>query len=326
MIDEIDKKPLVSIIIPVFNVQDYLDDCVSSAVNQTWERIEILLIDDGSSDSSGTICDNWQKKDSRVRVIHRENSGVSSSRNWGIHNSLGSYILFLDADDYLAPQAVEKLYLSIESTDSSLSIGSNTCFFEGTDIEYFNRLPETKTMSGEEFSQGMYSWQNQYAWGKLFSRDAIIPEAGEEVLFREDLCFSEDIEWLARVLVQTKMISCVSEPLYYYRIGRSGSATTEIRRTYNERYITSVLAAYEAAISTYKKAHMKPPIEFFYRRISFSAEGERTLKQDGRKTGRYFGTAFRETLRGLSRASGKQQLKEVLHYAKQYVKARTGKK
>ena len=104
---------LISIIIPVYNVEKYLEDCLNSVVNQTYKNLEIILIDDGSTDNSGKICDLYAKKDNRIVVIHKENAGVSSARNVGLKIAKGLYIGFVDPDDYIAEDMYEILYQNI---------------------------------------------------------------------------------------------------------------------------------------------------------------------------------------------------------------------
>ena len=93
---------LISVIVPVYNVEEYLDRCIESIVNQTYKNLEILLIDDGSTDNSYNICDKWAKKDNRIKVVHKENGGVSSARNVGLDVATGDYIGFVDSDDYIS--------------------------------------------------------------------------------------------------------------------------------------------------------------------------------------------------------------------------------
>ena len=100
-------EPLVSIIVPIYNVEKYLDQCVASLIQQTHHNIEILLIDDGSPDNAPAICDAWQHKDERVHVLHKTNSGVSASRNAGLHAAKGEYVCFVDGDDWVEPDFVE---------------------------------------------------------------------------------------------------------------------------------------------------------------------------------------------------------------------------
>jgi len=99
---------LISVIVPVYNVAEYLNTCISSIINQTYPNLEILLIDDGSTDSSGQLCDAWEKKDGRIQVIHKENGGLSDARNTGLKAASGEWIIFVDSDDFIYPTLIEK--------------------------------------------------------------------------------------------------------------------------------------------------------------------------------------------------------------------------
>ena len=113
-------KALVTVVIPVYNVEKYLEYCIKSVVEQTCSEIEILLIDDGSTDGCPEICDEWAGKDSRIRVIHKENQGLGLARNTGIENATGKYICFFDSDDYIAKDTVEKIYGLAEKEKSDI--------------------------------------------------------------------------------------------------------------------------------------------------------------------------------------------------------------
>lgn len=115
-------KKIISVVVPVYNVQLYIGDCIKSILNQSYNNIELLLIDDGSIDKSGVICDEFAKKDGRIKVIHKPNGGVSSARNEGIKAATGDYIMFVDGDDLLENEALEKMFSKIEST------GADACF------------------------------------------------------------------------------------------------------------------------------------------------------------------------------------------------------
>ena len=114
--------PEISIIVPVYKVEKYLRHCVDSILAQTFTDFELLLIDDGSPDNSGAICDEYAEKDNRVRVFHKENGGVSSARNLGLDNARGTYIMFCDSDDYVADNWAEKLYEFMNYNEANLSI------------------------------------------------------------------------------------------------------------------------------------------------------------------------------------------------------------
>ena len=104
------NEQLISVIVAVYNVEKYLDKCVESIVNQTYHELEIILVDDGSKDNSGKICDEWAEKDSRIHVIHKQNGGLSDARNYGLKASNGEWICFVDGDDYISLNMYEKLY------------------------------------------------------------------------------------------------------------------------------------------------------------------------------------------------------------------------
>lgn len=113
---------MISVIIPIYNVEEYLEKCVNSVLNQTYSDLEIILVDDGSTDNSGKICDELKNKDNRIIVIHQENQGLSAARNAGIAKALGEYIAFVDSDDYIMEDMYETLYKNLEKTDADISI------------------------------------------------------------------------------------------------------------------------------------------------------------------------------------------------------------
>ena len=125
--------PKVSVVIPVYNVEKYLDRCIDSVVNQTYRNIEIILVDDGSPDGCPKKCDEWSEKDSRIKVIHKENQGLGMARNTGIDNATGEYIFFFDSDDFVETTLVEKCLFAIKTTASDAAVfGRYDYFDDGT--------------------------------------------------------------------------------------------------------------------------------------------------------------------------------------------------
>ena len=114
----------VTVIIPIYNVEKYVRQAIESAINQTYQNIEIILVDDGSTDSSRTICDEYKLKDNRIKVVHKKNGGLSDARNAGLENSTGEYLMFLDSDDFLEIDAVENMYKEISQKDADYVIGN----------------------------------------------------------------------------------------------------------------------------------------------------------------------------------------------------------
>lgn len=110
----------ISVIVPVYNVEDYLEECINSILGQTYKNLEIILVDDGSTDNSSKICDIYEKKDKRIKVIHKENGGLSSARNEGLKYRTGEYISFVDSDDFIDKTMYEKLYSAIKKYDADV--------------------------------------------------------------------------------------------------------------------------------------------------------------------------------------------------------------
>ena len=119
----VNNEPLVSVIVPIYNSGKYLDKCIDSIVNQTYKNLEIILVDDGSTDNAPEICDEWAKKDERIKVIHQENGGVSKARNVGLDNVTGEYISFVDSDDYVVRNYIDFLYYNLHAYGADISMG-----------------------------------------------------------------------------------------------------------------------------------------------------------------------------------------------------------
>lgn len=213
---------IISVIIPIYNVQQYLDRCVKSVADQTYSHLEIILVDDGSPDDCGRMCDDWARRDGRIKVIHKENGGLSDARNAGIDAAKGDYIMFVDSDDYIAPDMVQRLYDALTGASADMSL-CNLLYVD----ENGNPLPERnanspirdEVISGDEALQKLSLPQNHYyvvAWNKLYRR----------LLFR-GIRFPkgkihEDEFTAHHLLGQCTRIACVAEPCYFY-VQRSGS-------------------------------------------------------------------------------------------------------
>lgn len=214
---------LISIIVPVYNVAPYLDECLESICSQTYGNLEVILIDDGSTDESGEICDRWREKDPRVRVIHQQNAGVSSARNAGLDVCTGDLISFVDSDDWLDLRMFEKLLRCLRENEADAAM----CGF----VDYPHGAPVEKGLFQVppcDFSGTVYQMmrRNGYftaLWAKLFRRDLIYRE-GNPVRFDPALSFGEDEVWLLEVLRRAGRTAFVPEALYTWR-PREGSVT-----------------------------------------------------------------------------------------------------
>lgn len=206
---------MVSIIVPVYNIKEYLPACVKSLTEQTCRELEILLVDDGSTDGSGALCDRFQ--DPRIRVIHKENGGLSSARNAGLEAVTGEWILFVDGDDYLIPDAVERL-LTAATTETDM------IQFAYREVPEDGWLPDTQPTDTQlcttlpDFLRQLYALGGigASACTKLFSRRLF-----SELRFREGI-LHEDEELMTRLLPQCGQVLYTGWELYGYRI-RPGS-------------------------------------------------------------------------------------------------------
>ena len=200
-------SPLISIIVPVYNAEDCLENCVESILNQECQNFELLLIDDGSPDRSGEICDVYAVKDSRIRVFHKENGGVSMARNMGLEMARGEWVIFIDADDSIAPGFLNLLN---DNTGYDLIIGGYKTLPKGEVFYDFDVTFHGDTM-GEFVARHLW---NGYVWGKFY-KASILRDA--RIRFRTDLIVYEDLIFNLDYLLQCDSIRMVPFCLYLYK-------------------------------------------------------------------------------------------------------------
>lgn len=202
----------ISVIVPVYNVEKYLDNCVESIINQTYKDLEIILVDDGSPDKCPQMCDEWAKKDNRVKVIHKKNGGLSSARNAGIDIAIGDYLMFVDSDDYISYNMCEKLLTRIVQDNTDLCIcGVEKVYPDGKESEFSNI--EDGVMTKEEFfdkMEGICGWCWVVAWNKLYKK-CIFND-----LRYPDKKLYEDEFVIHKIIYKANTISSVGDPLYHY--------------------------------------------------------------------------------------------------------------
>lgn len=206
-------EPKISIIVPVYNVAEYLGKCVESILNQTFVDFELILVNDGSKDKSGEICDEYAEKDSRVKVIHGKNAGLSVARNTGINAARGEYIGFVDSDDWIEPDMYEALYESCALSKSEISIiGMREVSEEGkTLIEYIPVHVNLREIL-----------KRAYAWNKLFKRELFV---NNNLYFIEGKCY-EDLELIPKLFITCNKVTNVNKVGYNY-LKRRGSITSD---------------------------------------------------------------------------------------------------
>ena len=201
---------LISVIVPVYKVEEYLNRAVESIVNQTYRNLEIILVDDGSPDNCPVMCDAWAQKDARIRVIHKENGGVSSARNAGLKAAKGEWISFVDADDWIHPQFVEITYS--QTKHSNADVIAVNCFRCNDEVPFENIDCENIVFSPVEVEA---IFRNRiirnYVWGKLYKAEIIKSRS-----FDEKLVFGEDSAFNAEIFTDENHVYYSDEKLYYY--------------------------------------------------------------------------------------------------------------
>lgn len=204
---------LITVIVPVYNVQSYLAKCLESIVKQTYNNLQIILVDDGSPDDCPRICDEWAKKDKRIEVIHKINGGLSDARNVGLRNAKGSYICFVDSDDILDEHYIEWLYEAIYDNDAKMAVCDIECFNDGDLIKKSNIKPPYRIYSPEEALKQILQGTGirAIACNKLYSSDIL---DGEKFVYGKH---HEDEFFTYRIVDKADKIAFLPVPLYYYR-------------------------------------------------------------------------------------------------------------
>ena len=211
---------LISIIIPVYNVEKYLRQCLDSVLSQTYKSIELILIDDGSTDSSGKICDEYANMYSQIKVVHQNNAGLSAARNAGIKLAKGDYIGFVDSDDKISPLMYEKLLCSITEEGSDMSICDYLMIINGRKTTNKCNKLSNECIEGKELFFRIVNYDVRYivAWNKLYKKDLFLKLKFPVGKIHEDEFLAHRIAW------KCTKVSIVSDSLYYYRV-RNNSIT-----------------------------------------------------------------------------------------------------
>lgn len=205
----------VSIIVPVYQVESYIRQCVDSILAQTFADFELILVDDGSKDMSGQICDAYAAKDARVKVIHKENGGLSDARNRGMDQMTGNYFMFVDSDDYIAPTMVESLYKSILNEHADIAACNYLNFFENDREKDFATSIQSEILTGAEIFYNRKNERNYgiwtVAWNKLYKKERF-----GNIRFRFGK-YHEDEFWANDIYRMHIKVITIPECLYYYR-------------------------------------------------------------------------------------------------------------
>lgn len=216
---------MISLIVPVYNIEQHLPQCLESIINQTFKDLEILLVDDGSQDCCSEICNAYSRKDNRIKVYHTKNCGLSAARNYGITKATGEYLGFVDGDDWIEPDMFETLLKNIQEQEADVSIcgfyseyPKKTIADNVVNKVFDNKHDLLKALISGKLGHGV--------WNKLYRKKVF-----KDYRFPEKRVF-EDIATLYKVFAVMKKAVCISKPLYHYRIRKNS-----ITQTYSWKYL-----------------------------------------------------------------------------------------
>lgn len=251
------EKALISIIIPVYKVEKYLEKCIQSVINQTYENLQIILVDDGSPDNCGKICDEYAKKDHRIEVIHKSNGGLSDARNKGLEIAKGEYIGFVDSDDYIEADMYEVLYNLLKQYNADVSICNFYTVSQGkisiknadNGINEYNRIEILKEILLDRNIQS-------YAWNKLYKKELF-----DEIKYPIGKKY-EDIGTTFYLLEKCNKVVVTGKSEYYY-INRQDSIVNNVTESTITDYIELIIQRYDyieeniKELSSYNKDYLK---------------------------------------------------------------------
>jgi glycosyltransferase involved in cell wall biosynthesis len=231
-------SPLLSVVVPAYNVEDYLSDSLRSILGQSHTQLEVVVVDDGSTDTTGEIADQIAAEDARVRVLHQPNAGLGAARNEGVRHSTGTYLAFADSDDLVADGAYAALLGSLERTDSDLSIGAVERL-RGDDrfMTPLMRENHRRTRLAVGIDEAPLVLADVFAWNKVFRRSFW---DSADLAFPEDVRY-EDQPAMTRALVAAQGIDILTEPVYLWRVRSDGSSISQQRddlRDLSDRLLT----------------------------------------------------------------------------------------
>lgn len=277
--DEI-MEELITVIIPVYNVEVYLEKCLRSVTGQTYQNLEIILVDDGSTDSSAQICDKWAEKDPRICVIHKQNGGQAQARNRGLEISTGEYILFVDADDYVDAHYTGYLYGLAKQNDAEIAVcGFRLVTTEGTNLNRLNTDSDVRIMDQHDALRELCHdrWITCSPWAKLFKRSVI-----GDIRFPEGHIY-EDVATVYRWIMNASRVALGYEWLYYY-VEHSGSTVTS---AFHQRRMDAAVFAEQmcnAIVAKYPDLHADTQrrlfIEYMYLLRSLSLSRTKSYEME----------------------------------------------
>lgn len=241
----------ISIIVPIYNVEKYLRDCIETIINQTYKEIEIILVNDGSTDTSLEICNEYAEKNDKIKIVNKKNGGLSDARNVGLEHATGKYIMFVDSDDYLALNSCEVLYNAIKDTEFEY-VTANFAFTNN------DGTPWKKPMFSDKFQNTLldigdykksFYLVNSTVWNKIFRK---------EFIDKNDLKFevgllAEDAVFTTQAFLKAKTTYYIKDIVYYYRQRETKKENASISFNCSVEYFTKVNQAYKIIYENFKK-------------------------------------------------------------------------
>lgn len=244
-VNEIHREETVSIIIPVYNIEDYIGECIESCLSQSYSSFEVIIVDDGSTDRSGDICEEYAKRDDRIRVLHQNNQGLSAARNNGLNMARGEYIVFVDGDDFVSPKLLQDALKALKASDSDIVFFQYRLWseIEVSSDNYGIDGNEKKIMSNEKCLELLLQHKLIDAvWHGLYSRYTI-----GDIKFPVGR-INEDVYWKYKIIQNAEKILIIPEGLYYYRV-RSGSI---MQSTFSWKHLDALNGSYLRALEIAK--------------------------------------------------------------------------
>lgn len=262
----------ISVIVPVYKVEKTLHACVNSILAQTYTDIEVILVDDGSPDACPVMCEELAKTDSRIKVVHRENGGLSAARNTGIDNASGEYIAFVDSDDMIAPKTLEVLYDALIKVEADMSVSMYQLFQDDDDIKNNEVSDEVTVADAQEILLFEKVYDRTEAWGKLYKKEIF-----SSLRFKEGIYY-EDTHIAPYILEKIKKVAFNRSKLYFYR--KNPELPTIMNAKFSKKKLC-ILDIFKVQIrDIYKKVGMCPAYESALEQLFGSITKARVLKKE----------------------------------------------
>ena len=243
---QVEKEPLISIIIPIYNVEAYLTKCIASVVRQIYSNIEIILVDDGSPDNCGKICDAWAEKDSRIVVIHKKNGGLSDARNVGVAKASGKYVTFVDSDDYISSDYVEYLWTLLNENDADVSCGNVASVYDQKENFLNHGKEKIQCFDNVQTCCEMLKFksiQMTVAWAKLYKRCLL--EQNPFPIGR----YHEDEAVMYKIFYESSKTVVGNKKIYGYYQGNTSSIT----KSRNTKKVNDAIQALEERLDFFRQ-------------------------------------------------------------------------